>query len=272
MVLAFSFCLYGPENPLYYVGMIKNIDLISLHFPDWKIYIHVAPDVEASMIETLRQRPNVILRETGVTGAINMIHRFYTIDEPDVDIMFVRDADSRIHVKDRWAIREFLRYPQFIAHTIRDHKSHKTEIMGGLWALRKSAGINIHEKYASYKDPGWGARNGHDQCFLTDVIYPLVFPRLLIHYSCGCLLSNETGVKFPFLWTNDLYCGRIETPTTKFVDTPLIPSRGIQTPVGFLQIPLREPSIPSVHVPPPVESTSRKEIVAPSILKLLNRK
>jgi hypothetical protein len=218
MLNVFSFCLYGPYNPRYYPGMAYNIQLALRYFPTWKVYMYIAPDVDPGFVNWLRSCSNVVLRETGVTGAINMIHRFYAIDEPDVEIMFVRDADSQIHWKDRWAIRDFVRQPQFVAHTIRDNVEHTAHMMGGLWALRKSAGFSIQELYKLYQeDRILGHRHGHDQNFLTDIVYPRVKSRLLVHYSNNRLMHGEHGIPFPFAWTNDVYCGRIET---QFVDRP----------------------------------------------------
>jgi len=218
MVNVFSFCLYGPECDRYYTGMKQNVLLALKYFPDWKVYVYLGPDVDPAMVEWLRGYHTVVLRETGVLGAPNMIHRFYAIDEPDVELMMVRDADSRIHWKDRWAIQEFLAAPQYVAHTIRDNIMHTAHMMGGLWGLRKSAGLNVHEVYAQYReDESLGRRLAHDQNFLTDVVYPAVKPRLLVHYSNGRKIAGEAAVEFPFTWTNDIYCGRIETG---FIDSP----------------------------------------------------
>lgn len=218
MVNVFSFCLYGPENPRYYPGMLENIALAQKYFPDWKVYVYVAPDVDPSMLEKLEACPNTIIRFTNVTGAINMIHRFYAIDEPGVNLMMVRDADSRIHWKDRWAIHEFVKRPEFVAHTIRDNIEHTADMMGGLWGIRKSSGLNMTHEYANYREATEkGHRNGHDQNFLSDVIYPKVVSRMLVHYSNGRRKINETAVEFPFEWINDIYCGRVECD---FYDTP----------------------------------------------------
>jgi hypothetical protein len=210
MVNTFSFCLYGGYNERYYPGMIANITLAQKHFPDWKVFVWIGPDVEPDFIEKLKTHPNVVLRETGVTGSANMIHRFYTIDEPDVDLMMVRDADSIIHWKDRWAINEFVK-SGFLAHTIRDNIEHTAPLMGGLWGIRKSAGVSLRDEYAKYiEDKSKGHRLAHDQNFLYDAIYPKVLPRLLVHYSNNRGRVGEHAVEFPFKWTNDIYCGRIE--------------------------------------------------------------
>lgn len=220
----FSFCLYGPYNPRYYPGLLENIFLIGKYFPTYKVFVYYGPDVDESMIRSLQACSSVELRETGLIGAINMIHRFYAIDEPSVDVMFVRDADSRVHWKDRWAIRDFINRPQYVAHAIRDNVEHTTVLMGGLWGIRKAVGISIRQEYAMYKeDKSRGYRCGHDQNFLADVIYPKVLPRLLVHFSNNRRLVGEYAIEFPFAWTNDFYCGRVETEFIDYLEPPTHP-------------------------------------------------
>lgn len=210
MVNVFSFCLYGPLNPRYYPDpMNENINLVLKYFPDWKVFVYLGSDVDPRYIEHLATAPNVILRYTGVVGAANMIHRFYAIDEPGVETMLVRDADSRIHWKDRWAIRSFMK-SGYWAHTIRDNSQHSTFMMGGLWGLRKEAGLNIHAEYEAFKNNPSSIGMGHDQDFLALQIYPKIMSHMLVHYSFDLRGIGEHAVEFPFKWTNDIYCGKIE--------------------------------------------------------------
>lgn len=218
MVNAFSFCLYGPENPKYYRGLLENIYLAGKYFPTWKVYVYYAPDVTEQMIETLKPCSSVVLRPTGVLGPVNMIKRFFAIDEPEVELMMVRDADSRIHWKDRWAIRDFLATPECTVHTIRDHTEHTAPLMGGLWGIRKSAGLHMETEYANYKeDASLGHRLAHDQNFLMDVIYPKVLPHLLVHCSFNRRSGELHVVAFPFQWSGDVFCGKTEDT---FQDSP----------------------------------------------------
>ena len=208
----FSFCLYGGYNDRYYPGMIENIQLVHKHFPGWFVFVYTGPDVTPEMMATLRDAPYVVVKPTGKTGIENMIDRFTAIDEPDVDVMFVRDADSRIHWRDRWAITDFMNSPHFIAHTIRDHKEHSASLMGGLWALRKSAGINIREEYEAYKLNPIDRGIALDQNFLSVKIYPRVKMNILVHHGGGPTNSFETVRTFPTPWTETLYCGQVERP------------------------------------------------------------
>lgn len=223
MVKVFSFCLYGPPSYKYYpLPILQNIYLIGTYFPDWKVYIYAAPDVETAFLEQVVMYSNVVLRRTTQTGPENMFERFFAIDEPDVEIMIVRDADSRVHWKDRWAINDFLNKPEFVAHTIRDNIEHTSKMMGGMWGIRKEAGIRVRELYEIYKKMPHDRGYGRDQSFLTDYIYPRVFPKLLVHFSNGRRLEGEHAVEFPFAYTEKFYCGKLDGP--EFVDTDKHPS------------------------------------------------
>jgi hypothetical protein len=259
MVNVFSFCLYGPSNPRYYPGMLENVYLVGKYFPTWKVYVYYAPDVEQSMVNRLAACSNVVLFPTGITGEKNMIRRFCAIDEPGVELMMVRDADSRIHWKDRWAIREFVASP-CVASTIRDNVEHTAFMMGGLWGLKKSAGLHLQTEYSNYiEDESLGWRNAHDQNFLADVIYPKVLSRLLVHFSVGPVFSGEEyRSKFPFEWTNDIYCGRVEM---NYVDMP----EPKTTRFGFLPpVLLRMSDVPIAQAPAPPQTLPPEREFIPS--------
>jgi hypothetical protein len=197
--------------------MLENVDLARRYFPDWKVYVYYAPDVTETMVARLSACSNVVLIPTGVAGPINMIRRFYAIDEPGVDLMMVRDADSRIHWKDRWAIGRFVASDRG-AHIIRDHREHGAPILAGLWGLR--AGVlprPIRELVADWTPVAGGSGDvndpsgfGVDQNFLKLVVYPLLTDHSLVHFSFNCLYAGEHAEMFPFEWSNDIYCGRVE--------------------------------------------------------------
>ena len=215
--------MYGPPNSQYYpIGTLQNIYLIGTYFPDWKVYIYTAPDVDPGFLEQVAMYSNVVLRPTGQLGPVNMFYRFFAIDEPDVEIMMVRDLDSRVHWKDRWAIREFVDNPNFESHIIRDNVQHTSKIMGGMWGIRKTAGICISDLYKLFLDNPTDRGYGADQSFLTDYVYPYIWSKALVHYSNGRVIAGEHGVQFPFEYVNEVYCGRSEISET-FVDRPQPP-------------------------------------------------
>ena len=130
----FSFCIYNSYNALYYEGLLDNINIIKTHYPEWGIYVYVGNDVPEDFVNSLS---GVIVQYTNEKGPINMLYRFLAIEQPGVDLMLVRDADSRVHWKDRWAINEFVNSP-YLAHTIRDNPVHCIPMLGGLWGLKRT--------------------------------------------------------------------------------------------------------------------------------------
>jgi hypothetical protein len=223
-----SVCLYGPECDRYYTGLLENIALIGHHFPSWKVYVYVAPDVPAPFLERLRVYSSVVLRSTGVLGAPNKSYRFFAIDEPDVAVMFVRDTDSRVGWRDRWAMRAFLA-SDAKAHVIRDNPMHTAPLTGGLWALRKSACIAIRPLYEAYPKKTIEDRWCSDQNFLADSVYPKIYRNLLVHFGAGSYKAYEDVAPFPFPWAEETYCGRVET--APFIDHP---EPRVQRPVWLL--------------------------------------
>jgi len=193
----FSFCLYGNRDK-YCLGMIENLKLIKEHFPSWSVFIYYAPDVPQTILSRIQEFSRVFLKPTGVLGPINMIHRFFAIDEDAVDTMVVRDADSRVHSRDRWAIQEWVKSDKH-AHIIRDHPYHGAYIMGGVWGLKKGyltqTMTSLFEAYRAYHRN----EHGEDQHFLARIIYPLICRDALYH--CRIRKTQEehiVPIPFPF--------------------------------------------------------------------------
>lgn len=236
MVNVFSFCLFGQVSAInktveyddvqsvdivpggYYDGLTENIRLIAKHYPDWYVYVYLGDDVPEWFAQYLiTTYKNVVIRRTGVKGFENTIHRFFAIDEPGVDAMFVRDCDGRIHWRDRWAINYFMKQTRKNLLIIRDHKEHNC-MLAGTWGIRKSiVKIPVRSMFASWNpvhcgsgDPNNVRGYGIDQNFLSSVFYEHYADEVLVVHSFDYVSDGEMGVKFPFTWSNDMYVGRIE--------------------------------------------------------------
>jgi len=191
--VVFAFSLYGSKKK-YTEGMIINAQQISKRFPDARIQIYIADDVPSDVNARLSSYSSVrLIPVVRVEGSQNMFDRFTAIDDPDCDILFSRDADSRIHDRDAACIEDFIASDRLL-HIIRDHRCHRVPILGGMWGLRKSAlkvpfkgiltsWLNTHGNPTGY---GW------DQQFLAHVIYPSFITHAMIHDSIGHYKPNET--------------------------------------------------------------------------------
>lgn len=74
-----------------------------------------------------------------VEGDISgMFWRFMIADDPTVDRYVVRDTDSRLSARERFAVEEWIRSNRS-THSIRDHIWHYHPMMGGMWGSTKGA-------------------------------------------------------------------------------------------------------------------------------------
>ena len=202
----FSFCLYG-SNPKYTLGMIENIKIINEKFEEWYTYIYYN-NVPEDILNKIKEYTNVVLLESEYTQAKTMLDRFKPIDNIDVEVMMVRDADSRIHDRDCWAINEFLNSNKKL-HIIRDHSGHRRPIMGGLFGIKKGLiEFNIKDKIKSYE---LNNENKYDvdQNFLEEYIYPIALKNndYLLHGNK--IYANEINTPFPFPVKNNDFCGQV---------------------------------------------------------------
>jgi protein O-GlcNAc transferase len=207
--IVISFCIYG-SNKKYCKGLCENLEIMKNHMKNFYAFIYVAPDVPESYIETYKSYEFAKLFYTNISGAYNMMKRFLAIDEPDVQVMIVRDADSRLHNRDRTLIEHFVN-SSYLFHAIRDHPFHHKEIMGGLFGIKKGAisvkMTDLIKKHNPTDSPN-GVHYDYDQEFLRIHIYPIVKDKMIVYvYHPNMKKHGETVKIIPFLLENQDYCG-----------------------------------------------------------------
>ncbi len=146
-------------------------------YPDWVCRFYVAKSVPKDIIDKLKFFDNVQIVEMN-TGAF---WRFYPVSDKDIDIVIIRDCDSRVNNREREAVDEWLKSDKGF-HIMRDHPHHKFPIMGGMWGAKRGVIDNIEEliRFHVGNFPlGWP--HGMDQTFLRNVIYPMIKDNCLVH-------------------------------------------------------------------------------------------
>jgi len=214
MVKAFSFCLYGKFNKKYYYGLGENIEIIKDKLPDFKVYIIFGNDVDKDFIDKISQNSNVVLVNKDFTGDIIKSYRFTVIDIPEVELLFSRDADSRINDRDIWCINDFIN-SQSLVHIIRDHRNHTFPIMGGMCGFKKGflnyfksfeklinilINLNITFNYLT------------DQIILANYIYSKFISNniFLVHSNTAINKLNENNFKqIPLSVNKETFIGQI---------------------------------------------------------------
>lgn len=173
-----SFSLWG-DNPKYTVGAIKNAELAKSIYPDWVCRYYVGKSVPTDIINELKTNDNVEIIEMEENGEWNsMFWRFYPIADDDTEIMISRDCDSRLSIREKLCVDEFINSDKMF-HTMIDHPYHGG-IMGGMWGAKKGILKQMKDLIDIWpKTNQWQT----DQSFLNHVISPLVSDTILVHDS-----------------------------------------------------------------------------------------
>jgi hypothetical protein len=190
-----SFSLYGAQKKYSY-GMISNVEIAQVIFPDWICRVYYGKSVPSDVIEQLSTYNNVelCLMDEGEEHIFPMMWRFLAIDDDDVEIMISRDADARLSYREKYCVDIFME-SDFLLHSIRDNPSHNN-IMGGMWGIKKNNRVKMNELSKDWK----GHYYDSDQQFLREKLVPLFNDSYLIH--CSTYLKT-----FPIEKTNEYFVG-----------------------------------------------------------------
>ena len=118
----------------YTKGAIENSKLAKIYYPGWILrvyYSNISNEVKDALI---RQGAEIIQ-----VKEMNMFSRFMVAGDPAVDRFIVRDSDSRLNSRERFAVQEWIESNKSL-HSIRDHVKHCYSFNGGMWGGLK--GLN----------------------------------------------------------------------------------------------------------------------------------
>lgn len=203
----FSFALFG-NNKKYCQGLIENLRIINEYYPEYHTFIAIGNTVPYGYLYQIACFNNVHMTYYPFSSMVLANFRFFPIDDPEVELCFVRDSDSRINERDRCAIDEFIRSDKLF-HIIRDHRSHTNRILGGTWGCKRGAlQVSIRELYEKFTQGLSGERYGHDEDFLSKVIYPLVINNALVHSEYK-FYDGEISRKINCTRTNSNFIGNV---------------------------------------------------------------
>jgi hypothetical protein len=152
-----SYCLYG-NNPKYYVGAKKNLEINNKLLPDWKSIIYYdSKEVDKNFILEL-QNLGCITKDINlleITKSVNyqMFWRYFIFEDSKISI--VRDLDSRLSDREIKYINLWLESNSnyFI---IRDHP-WQSEVPGGLFGIKNPNNFwGFFKNFVKNRRLGWG--------------------------------------------------------------------------------------------------------------------
>lgn len=161
-----STSLYGGDRR-YTGGAIRNAELAPIVFPGWQLRFYVKNDVPVDVLDEMRSLGTDIVVLTDNDVGFGMNWRFLVADDETVDAFVCRDADSRLSLRDRYAVEEWVQGSKPF-HVVRDHPSHASlQLMGGTWGSRRS----VFQRIGSLKSllSGYVSRTGDSADYGSDI-------------------------------------------------------------------------------------------------------
>lgn len=169
-----SFSLWG-DAPIYNIGAIRNAELWKEIYPEWQMVVFYDKTVPLETIQKLKSL-GVLCEDMTDKNIYGMFWRFFAVDLPNSEYSIFRDTDSRIGVREKLAVDEWLNSGKSL-HVMRDHPYHmipcgndRLGILGGMWGI-KSKKIPLTKLIMSYPNKN-RIFYGEDQSFLK-MIYSL---------------------------------------------------------------------------------------------------
>lgn len=178
-----SFGLYG-SAPRYMDGAIENAALVHTIYPGWIVRFYHDTSVP---VATLRRLSSLgaeleLINGTEQSGGIaGMFWRFLVATDPTVERYLIRDADSRLNLRENSAVQEWIE-SGYSAHIMRDHPNHRMAMMGGTWGGVRGCIKGLAERINS-TDRG---KYGVDQYFLREFVWPQIKFDHIAHDSYFC--------------------------------------------------------------------------------------
>lgn len=204
-----SFSLWG-GGAIYNVGAVRNAEITKEIFPDWICRFHTN-SVPKDTIDKLSQFDNVEIvkmgdapwkkygrRAGGSQPEDSIFWKFYPYFDKDVDVLLGRDPDSRPSMREKIAVDEWLESDKQF-HIMRDHPGHctGTPILGAMWGMKTSIGLDLKKLIDVYKETEWPMI---DQWFLMKAIYPRVRDCSMIHHDASCAKGCQVSPNDPLYW------------------------------------------------------------------------
>ncbi|RWS30701.1 hypothetical protein B4U80_10936 [Leptotrombidium deliense] len=173
-----SFSVYGSDHS-YVCGVLRQIRLAKLFFPDWSARIYLNSSVPENFVSIMQREAEIVLMEdNSPLSTSGMFWRFLVADDNNVDVYCIRDSDSVFTYREAIAVQKWLSSDKSFC-SMRDHEYHGINILGGGLCGRKRI-RNIDNLISNWKNRD---QYQNDQSFLNSKIWPLVKDDVLIYDS-----------------------------------------------------------------------------------------
>jgi hypothetical protein len=199
-----SYSLFkGHESDIfrfYLMGVNYNIRMSKLIYPDWRLIIHVSPDVmdkHSSFCDMYEEYIQPM--DYNPQRCEGMLWRLKPIYNDGVDRVICRDLDSLVTYRESMSVGRWISSGK-VAHGMNDNPAHGgMPLMGGMCGFKAN---EFRRLYPRWDDLVTGdlTAHGSDQSLLMRAVYPKVsdsiyFDREPAHYNYTGLAESDLCVR-----------------------------------------------------------------------------
>lgn len=176
-----AFSLFGGD-PRYCEMAVLNVRAARELFPAWVCRFYVDDSVPADVCgRLLREGASVIdVRSTGGHDLPGTMWRFLALDDPGVDRVQFRDADSLLSTRDQAAVRAWCASDRWF-HVMRDYHSHTELMLAGMWGACAGVFWDMAGDMRAYLRSRPFSSRYADQHFLRHRVWKVAQRSLLMH-------------------------------------------------------------------------------------------
>jgi hypothetical protein len=186
-IIAYS--LFG-EDRYYHEGALANARIALADFSDFLCRFYCGEEVPDAVIQGLIDMGADVRRVTPRKPPwIGLFWRFWAFDDPDVDVVLVRDVDTPLSTRERLAVEDWLHASEAPFHVMRDRPGHMEPMMAGLWG--GFTGLLPPLQPLSQRHVAQDNSRFADQTFLRQSIWPRIREATLAHDSHYALRDSR---------------------------------------------------------------------------------
>ena len=189
-----AFSLFG-AHPRYCETAILNTTVMPALLPGWVCRFYVDPTVPPMVLDRLRTLGAQVIMVEGARHELpSTMWRFLALDDPEIDAVICRDADSLLNQRDADWVNAWID-SGLPFHIIRDYFSHCELMLAGLFGVRGGVLANIENMIRQWLSGNRAFSRWNDQYFLRSCVWPLARDASLTHdpwYAYGSSVAPDT--------------------------------------------------------------------------------
>lgn len=206
-----SFSLFGDKDK-YNTGILRNVELAKQIYPGWEIIIFHDNSTPKNILTQLAGKAELfnISGMNSLPAMPGMMWRFFINDFRFIERFIIRDADSRILLREKEAVDEWIKSGKRL-HVMRDHPHHTQKIFGGMWGMVADHRFSFIDEISAYVKPKTAgvALRMIDMDFLREVVYDRYKKDMLVHQSIDYMLNEDCVKPFPSEMKDYRFVGEI---------------------------------------------------------------